>query len=254
MDFEIINDWHKRFIRQAHWTSDLRSYLFKQLDLDPNKLVLDVGCGTGVILNELEKLDLRPFGMDIDKDHLHRGMQIALSTRFTQGDAQSLPYPDNFFDVVLCHFLLMWVDDPIRAIAEMARVTKPGGSVLSLAEPDYGGRIDYPEELEILGQNQVKSLYMQGADPLLGRKLAYLFNQAGLKSVHTGVLGGQWSDKPDWDSWESEWRVFESDIIQNSTITNIEQVSRLKDKDRISYEIGVRVLFVPTFYAWGIVG
>jgi len=254
MDFDIISDWHNRFERQARWTSDLRTYLFKQINLSPGKLILEVGCGTGVILKEIENFNTSSVGLDIDNHHLGIAMRNTPKIGYTQGDAHNLPYPNDYFDVALCHFLLLWVDNPIRAISEMARVTKPGGSVLSLAEPDYGGRIDYPEELETLGHTQVKSLNLQGADPHLGRKLADYFSQAGLIFVQTGVLGGQWSDKPDWESWNSEWQVLESDIAQNSNLTNIDQISKLKEKDRTAYDAGVRVLFVPTFYAWGIAG
>jgi len=75
----------------------------------------------------------------------------------------------------------------------MARITRPGGAVLALAEPDYGGRIDYPIKLAQMGKWQIESLRLQGADPLMGRKLATIFNSAGFDSVETGVLGGQWS-------------------------------------------------------------
>jgi ubiquinone/menaquinone biosynthesis C-methylase UbiE len=253
MTFEKISEWHNRYKRQAQWTMDLRTYLFKQIKLSPGNRVLEVGCGTGVILKELEEFGTIPVGLDIDTHHIKIAMRNISTSHLSAGDAHHLPFRDNYFDFTFCHFLLLWVENPIRVISEMARVTKPGGCVLSLAEPDYGGRIDYPEELEILGEHQVKSLFLQGADPYLGRKLAYYFSRAGLDSVHTGVLGGQWSNNPDWDSWNSEWQVLESDIAQNPNLINTNQISQAKEKDRAAFEAGVRVLFVPTFYARGIV-
>src|SRR6266498_4655381 len=65
-------DWHRRYIQQAKWTRDLRTYLFKRADLaDASRvhrtasLVLEVGCGTGAILSELPD-HISLYGSDID--------------------------------------------------------------------------------------------------------------------------------------------------------------------------------------------
>jgi SAM-dependent methyltransferase len=244
-------DWHQRFTQQAQWTKDLRAYLYQRVGMENARRVLEIGCGTGAILSDLPRgIPLR-VGLDIDKTRLLMAMRSTWRTDFTQGDGHALPYPDGCFDITLCHFLLLWVADPMQVLAEMVRVTRPGGAVLALAEPDYGGRIDYPEELAILGQWQMEALRQQGADPRMGRKLAGLFHSAGLEVVETGALGGQWSGLPDWDQWESEWAVLESDLAKTSEILKISEVARLKEIDRSAYQRGERVLFVPTFYAWG---
>ena len=62
----------------------------------------------------------------------------------------------------------------------MVRVTHPGGFVLALAEPDYGGRIDYPTELSQIGDWQKNALKQQGANPLMGRELRSIFSHAGI--------------------------------------------------------------------------
>jgi len=74
----------------------------------------------------------------------------------------------------------------------MRRVVKPGGWVVALAEPDYGGRIDYPDQLSALGWKQASALSAQGADTNAGRKLAGWLAETGLKGIQTGLLGGQW--------------------------------------------------------------
>ena len=213
--------------------------------------VLEVGCGTGAILAELPESVTLTAGLDLDFAFLSLAQRSDPRARLTQGDALALPYADRAFDAALCHFLLLWVADPFQVLREMARVTRPGGAVLALAEPDYGGRVDFPAELAALGAWQRESLRRQGADPLMGRRLAGLFHKAGLKNVETGVLGGQWSGFPDWDAWESEWAVLESDLTQTSETVNIPEVQKLKALDRSATERGERVLFVPTFYAWG---
>ena len=45
-------EWHRRFLQQAQWTGDLRKYLDREIDRAPVKSLLDVGCGTGALLDE----------------------------------------------------------------------------------------------------------------------------------------------------------------------------------------------------------
>jgi hypothetical protein len=81
-----------------------------------------------------------------------------------------------------------------------------------LAEPDYGGRIDYPSIFERIGKLQTDQLQAQGADPFIGRKLPALLSQAGLHNIHTALIGGHWSGPPDPDNWSLEWDVLEDDL------------------------------------------
>ena len=97
------------------------------------------------------------------------------------GMACHLPFADQSFDVVLCHFLLLWLKTPVVALKEMARVCMPGGAVLALAEPDHDSRIDSPLELEKLGRLQTHGLKEQGANTRAGRQLSGWFIQAGLE-------------------------------------------------------------------------
>jgi hypothetical protein len=130
----------------------------------------------------------------------------------------------------------------------MARVTAPGGAVFVLAEPDYGGRIDYPLELEQLGIWQHEALKNQGAEPYLGRQLASILNKAGLQNIEVGVLGGQWKGKPEKHEWESEWMVLLSDLQNYVPLERLEQLQKI---DANAWKRGERILYVPTFYGWG---
>lgn len=210
---------------------------------------MEVGCGTGVLLSELQsRTQGLSYGVDLDSSSLHHAQEHARGARLAQADGAALPFPGQTFDLALCHFLLLWVSNPEQVLVEMARVTRLGGFVLALAEPDYGGRIDHPDELVILGRWQQDSLEKQGADPRIGRKLAEIFHRAGLNEVEAGVLGGQWRGEPSRPEWELEWAVLESDLNE------VERLSSLRALDWTARERGERVLFVPTFYAWGKVG
>ena len=107
--------------------------------------------------------------MDWDRTNLRIARQTVPRANLVHADAVKLPYPDGAFDASLTHYFLLWVDAQ-RVLVEMMRVTRPGGVILGLAEPDYTGRIDYPTELAELGQLQAKALARQGADMPNGAK------------------------------------------------------------------------------------
>jgi SAM-dependent methyltransferase len=160
----------------------------------------------------------------------------------------SLPYPDDCFEITYCHYLLLWVADPQKALAEMKRITRPGGNVLALAEPDYRARVDEPTELAVLGRWQTESLRMQGADPSLGGRLAEYFYQAGIELVETGAIQSQGDEAPTSVEWELEWAVLENDLVGH---VPAEEIQRLKELDEGARVRGERILHVPTFFAWG---
>jgi ubiquinone/menaquinone biosynthesis C-methylase UbiE len=273
------SEWHTRFTEQARWTANLRSYLFTRLGLPGAGRILEVGCGTGAILGQdwrakgLQEDTLAEddsaqhpqsptiasstvyaqedniYGLDISLEHLRLCALHVPFARLTQGDAHTLPYSDASFEAVFCHFLLLWLSQPAAALAEMRRVTRPGGFVLALAEPDYGGRIDFPPGLEPLGRSQQDSLLNQGADPQVGRKLAALFSQVGLLDVEVGVLGGQWR-LGDLSSDLSEQHILADDLRGRLADRELQ---RLFSLDSAARAAGQRILFVPTFYAWGVV-
>jgi ubiquinone/menaquinone biosynthesis C-methylase UbiE len=255
-------EWHIRFSQQARWTSELRHFLLNRLGLSGALRILEVGCGTGAILADFKiptesasslvaMRNPRLYGLDFNRPFLKLAAQNLPLIRLSEGDGLHLPFASACFDLACCHFLLLWVNDPYRVVAEMHRVTRSGGFVVAFAEPDYGGRIDYPPELNQLGLWQQQALRRQGAEPQIGRKLSAIFHAAGLKNVKTGVLGGQWSGAPSLDDWKIEWQVLQDDLHDQ---TSFENFGRLRTLDWQAWQNGERVLYVPTFYALGLVG
>ena len=246
------SDWHTRFSRQADWTAELRNYLYQKIQINPNQYILDLGCGTGALISELKNLvGNNIFGVDLSFDNIQFAKENYSPLSLAQGDGIQLPFAKNTFDITLCHYLLLWVVSPLNCLHEIYRVTKTKGWVLALAEPDYGGRVDFPTDLSIIGQWQSQALLAQNADPRIGRKLLNLFIQTGLKNVQCGVLGGQWDTNFNQEAWQSEWDVIENDLGFLRISPDPQEIKLLRELDLESGRAGNRLLYVPTFYANG---
>ena len=191
-------------------------------------------------------------GIDLNFDFIKQAVSTNPNLHLNVADAHMLPFDSGIFDCSFCHFLLMWFANPAIIINEMKRVTKPGGSVLAFAEPDYGGRIDYPEPLSILNEWQIEALKNQGANPFMGRKLKALFHQAGIEEIEVGVIGAQWTGDINQEELDSEWEIIRADI---ETLNNKSEAAKTSDEirkiDLAAWALGERILFVPTFYALG---
>ncbi|MCJ7433376.1 MAG: methyltransferase domain-containing protein [Anaerolineales bacterium] len=241
-------NWHTRYLQQANWTRGLRAYLFEKTGLTRAGRVLEVGCGTGAILADIStRASLH--GLDLDPAALAECRIHAPAVDVTTGDALLLPYQDALFDITYCHFLLLWVKDPSQALREMKRVTKSNGNILAFAEPDYTNRIDEPEELAALGKWQMDALKRQGADPSFGARLAESFYEAGIKLIETGPIQSQGLMR-DADERQQEWAVIESDL---AGWVPAQEIQKMKVLDLHAWAKNIRVLQVPTYFAWGII-
>jgi SAM-dependent methyltransferase len=242
-----LGDLHDRYRLQAGWTAELRRSLFARAGWRNLRRVLEVGSGTGAVLSTLEP-GPQVFGVDLEYAPLDFTRRRMPHAHFAQANGLWLPFPEAVFDLSFCHFLLLWTPNPEQMLQEMARVTRPGGFVLALAEPDYSARIDHPPELQTLGVQQAAALRRQGANPDIGRRLNSLFHAAGLQDVEIGVLGANWSGPLDRRALESEWALLRADLFG---VLPSEELDRLQALDAEAWQAGERVLYVPTFYALG---
>ncbi len=234
---------HQRYTQQAAWTAPALRHLLAAAGLPNARRVLEVGCGTGAILRTLTMPPSGVLaGLDINRPALQLAQQHAPAAQLTASDAHRLPYPDASFDIAFCHFVLLWLADPARGLAEMRRVVRPGGAVLALAEPDYSQRVDAPPEVAELGQAQTEALRARGADPAVGGRLPALFAAAGLQLVDTGPLQ---TSSP---AAEGEASTLRADL---SGHVPAEQLARWLAQDAAAWAAGTRRLHVPTYYAFG---
>ncbi len=107
--------------------------LFQSISGQTQQNVLDVGCGTGVMSILLSEMGHQVWGVDLSEGMLGKARDKAgkkgLSIHFSIEDAESLPFDDESFDLVVNRHLLWTLPNPRDALDEWNRVLRPGGSV-----------------------------------------------------------------------------------------------------------------------------
>ncbi len=143
--------------------------------------VLEVCCGSGLMTEALSRRGARVTGIDVSAGALararERARRYAFRAIFHVADAEALPYRDRSFDVVAVHDGLHHLEDPGRAIREMARVARQGVLILEPARAALtrlAVRLGFAEEVEESG-NRVQRLR--------AREVAASLHQAGFPRV-----------------------------------------------------------------------
>jgi ubiquinone/menaquinone biosynthesis C-methylase UbiE len=129
--------------RDHWWNRDFLELMARRLRLDRVSRVLDVGCGLGHwgrALGQVLPREAQVIGVDRERVWIEEARSLTLAThddRFTfqVGPAERLPFADKSFDLVTCQTVLIHMQDPKAVIAEMVRVTNPGGLIL-VVEPN----------------------------------------------------------------------------------------------------------------------
>ena len=108
--------------------------LFESLGVNPaGKAALEVGCGGGILCEEIARAGFVTTGVDPSEQSLATASKHAqfsgLSIRYEKGSGEQLPFADGSFDVVFCCDVLEHVRDLPRVISEFSRVLKPGGTL-----------------------------------------------------------------------------------------------------------------------------
>lgn len=117
----------------GRWSRAVAAAFVRWLDVSPGLRWLDIGCGTGAVSQAV--LDLgspaEVTGADASEGFVRhaRGKIAGARARFVVGDAVRLPFADDMASVAVSGLLLNFVPDPGRAVAEAARVVRPGGAV-----------------------------------------------------------------------------------------------------------------------------
>ncbi|MEU5211555.1 class I SAM-dependent methyltransferase [Streptomyces sp. NPDC020742] len=203
---------HESVLRSHTWRTAANSAGYLLPHLRPHLQILDVGCGPGTITADLAALvpDGQVTGLERAPGVLAQARAAAAergvgNVRFTVGDVHELDFPDDSFCVVHAHQVLQHLGDPVQALREMRRVTKPGGLV-AVRDADYSAMTWYPQ---VPGLDDWQQLYLQvaranGGEPDAGRRLHAWARQAGFAPEAITATAGTWCYRtPEERSWWS---------------------------------------------------
>jgi SAM-dependent methyltransferase len=139
VSFDVTADAYARFM--GRFADPLAVSFLAWADVDDAHKVLDVGCGPGT----LTALLVRRFGSAaVSAIDPSAPFVAATRSRFPEvdvrsGAAEALPYDDHAFDAALAQLVVHFMDDPVAGLAEMGRVTRPGGVVAACVWDHAGG-------------------------------------------------------------------------------------------------------------------
>ncbi|MBW4509597.1 MAG: methyltransferase domain-containing protein [Scytonematopsis contorta HA4267-MV1] len=122
----------------------IKAEMLSLLKVEPGNSIIDVGCGTGDDVRAIAKvMEFKGRFVGVDKSSTmieeakQRSAGSKLPAEFYICDAENLEFPDNSFDCCRVERVLQHLDNPQKALAEILRITKPGGRIV-VVEPDYG--------------------------------------------------------------------------------------------------------------------
>jgi len=248
-----LDDYIKKLELQAIETAEERIPLYLEVGIKDAKLILDVGCGSGVVTRDIAHLTKgKVIAIDSSKEMIKVAKNVLKmynNIELRVGKAENLPFKDNTFDIVTCNLLLMWAKNPQKVVNEMTRVTKPGGIVLATLEPDYGGKLHWPENQKVDPIFSGKAIKSKGGDPHIGRKLRALFVRAGLKTK-VGIGNNRiWSCEED-KAYYLHARDFYIKALKEAGLSQ-EEIDKWEYDYLKSLDEGVQLNFFPQFYAIG---
>lgn len=163
----------------------------------PEDRVLDVACGTGVLARYLAARVVGPagavVGLDRNAGMLAVARRMAPQVEWRLGQAEDLPFDDGEFDAVVSQFGLMFFEERVRALGEMARVLRPGGRLAVAVWDSYTNSPGYNALVDLLAQifgedvaDELRQPFALGDVSALRR----LFQQAGLTGITISTQPG----------------------------------------------------------------
>lgn len=162
-------------------TGDERRTAFELLELGPGDRVLDVGSGPGNFSRAFARAGGRVVGLDASATMLAQAVRAGGGVEYVRGDAAELPFRDATFDAVCCFAALYFIEQPLRAITEMARVLAPGGRIALLSSVSRGPLPAAATDRIVRG---VSGMRIFGRDELTGA-----LRELGLTDVRGRVAG-----------------------------------------------------------------
>jgi len=179
----------------GRWSRLVATEFIRWLGLPSGKEWLDVGCGTGALSNTIleRSSPSRVQGIDPSESHVQYAREKTNDPRaaFVVGMLEKAGFPADSFDSVVSGLVVNFIPDPAAAVAEMKRITRPGGTIAAYVW-DYAGKMEFMRYF----WNAVVALDPAASDLDEGKRfplcspdpLHNLFASAGLHDIRTHSL------------------------------------------------------------------
>lgn len=121
----------------GRYCSRMYDSIMANIQPHPFDALLEVGCGPGELLALLAQKypDAETFGMDLSEGMIAQAQKkLYPPIELRIGDVEEMPWPQHRFDLLICNAAFHHFPDPLKSLAEMCRVLKPGGKVV-IADP-----------------------------------------------------------------------------------------------------------------------
>ncbi len=190
----------------GRWSARLAEAMLDALALPAGAAVLDAGCGTGALSAAISRRDgaARITGVDLSEAFLASARARVPAGRFMVGDVTRLDLPDDAFDAALSLLVLQFVSDRAAAVAELARVVKPGGLVAAAMWDFTGGFAFLRAFVDTVAATEPEGEAFRArywSDPIgTPGRLSALLRDAGLREVaeRDVVIRQDFVDFADW--------------------------------------------------------
>ncbi len=151
----LIAKWYaKTTLKDIHRHQLMAEQVYRKIS--PGGSVLEIAPGPGYFCIELAKLgNFKITGLDISRSFVEMARKNAakagVQAEFRQGDAANLPFEDNTFDFIFCQAAFKNFTHPVKAIAEMYRCLRPGGTATIVDMRREATHADIETELRKMG-------------------------------------------------------------------------------------------------------
>lgn len=170
--------WYNNNTRK-HRIGEMKGYAADVAEhITDGAAVLEVAPGPGYLSIELAKLGNYDItGMDISQDFVEiarrNAVEEGVNVEFRQGNAADIPFPDEHFDYIVCTAAFKNFKDPVKALNEMYRVLKPGGTIMIGDMNREATDADIHQLTKEMGVKGMEALFMKGTFKYFLRKGAY---------------------------------------------------------------------------------
>jgi len=195
---------YRRYLESKPWLNELYTSF---LDIKPGQKIVDIGCGPGDFTRQLARLSNQKatiLGIDSNEKSIRAAITDTKKARLSRcvsykvGDVYKIPLEDGYADLTCCRTLLMHLTEPLKAVKEMARVTRTGGSVVVLEGGKMRAFYDPDdEEYSMLAERAYEAWVngirkLEGKEFKIGEKLPGILQKAGLSEIKAEVQADAW--------------------------------------------------------------